>query len=292
MSQQPGPSSPASPAPNANTPAAQSTATPANPNPTNATNPPQQQRLMKIKVDGKEMELPESEVLELASAGRASNQRFQEAAKMKREAEAALKYLDENPAEMFTKRGKDARKWAEEFLLNEIKKEAETPDQKKARENEEKLRKYEANEKEQERQSKDAEMKQAINEQREKYDKLFTQALFESGLPRTPFTVRRMAELQKINLKNKYDLSAPQLAKLVREDYVKEQHSLMGSLDGDQLLDFLGPEIAKKFSKAQIAKLKARGNGSGGSGKNPPTSSQNGSSLTWRDYQKKNRKQA
>lgn len=296
MSQPPAPSSPSNSTPNSPAGAGSSSQTPttsgANPTPKASspvpagTLPP---RLLKIKVDGKEMELPESEVLELASRGKASNQRFQEAAKMKREADAILKHIDDNPAEAFTKRGKDARKWAEEFLMNELKKEAESPEQKRARENEEKLRKYETTEKEQEQQRKDSEMRQAINEQRDKYDKLFTQALFESGLPRTPFTVKRMAELQKTNLKNKLDLSAPQLAKLVREDYVAEQKALLGSLDGDQLIEFLGPENAKKYSKAQISKLRARGTGGSGSGpaRKPAQSNQG---LTWRELQKRNRK--
>jgi hypothetical protein len=247
--------------------------------------------MLKVKVDGQFMELPESEVLELASAGRASNARFQEAAKLRREAEAIMKHAKENPEDFFSKSGRDARKWAEEFLIGELRKEAETPEQKKARENEEKLRKYEASEKEQEQRRKNAEMDQAINEQREKYDKLFTTALFESGLPRTPFTVRRMAELQKINLKKKLELGPSQLAKLVREDYIAEQKSLMGSLEGDQLLDFLGADLVKKLSKAQIAKLKARGTAGSSSNKAPVRSTTTDKQgMSWREYQKRNRR--
>lgn len=246
-------------------------------------------RLLKIKVDGKEMELPETEVLELASAGRASNQRFQEAAKMKREAEQVLQFAKANPKEFFQKTGMNAREWAEKYLLEELQNEAMSPEQKKAKENEDELRKYRDKEKTDADQKHQEEIKQKIGSERERLDKLFTTALFESGLPRTPFTVRRMAELQLINIKNKYELNPSQLAKLVKEDYVTEQKALLGSLDGDQLIEFLGPDNAKKFSKAQIAKLKARGQAQGQSFQKKTTTEAN-TGLTWRELQKRNRK--
>lgn len=248
-------------------------------------------RMMKIKVDGKEVELPETEVLELASAGKASNARFQDAAKLKREADQIIQFAKDNPEEIFKKTGLNPREWAEKYLLGELQKEAETPQQKTARENEEKLRKYEADEKKRTAESERQEEERLTNEQREKYDKLFTQALFESGLPRTKFTVMRMAQLQKINLKKSFDCTAQQLAKIVREDYVAEQKALMGALDGDALIDFLGPEIAKKFSKAQIAKLKNRGTGgsSSAAGKGPVARNQPEPGMSWKDYQRKNR---
>lgn len=246
-------------------------------------------RMLKVKVDGKEVELPESEVLELASAGRASTQRFQEAAKMRKEAEELLKFAKANPKEFFQKTGMNAREWAEKYLIEELQAEAMSPEQRKARENEDKLRKYEADEKGRKDQELNEERQRATAVERERLDKLFTSALYESGLPRTPYTVKRMAELQLINIKNKYELNASQLAKLVKEDYVSEQKALLGSLDGDQLIEFMGPENAKKFSKAQIAKLKARGVGGSAGGQRAPVT-QNNEGLTWRELQKRNRK--
>lgn len=245
-------------------------------------------RMMKIKVDGKEVEMSEKEVLELASAGKSSNQRFQEAAKLRREAEQVLKFAKENPVEFFQKTGMNARQWAEQYLMTELQKEAESPEQKKARENEEKLKKLEA----QDKQRKDSEMqeqiKRATNMERERLEKLFTKALMDSGLPRTKFTVKRMAELQLVNIKNKFELPPEKLAQIVREDYINEQKSLLGSLEGDQLLDFLGSDLVKKFSKAQIAKLKARGTGGSTQKKTDKAPEEPG--LSWREYQKRNRR--
>ena len=183
----------------------------------------------------------------------------------------------------------NARQWAEQYLMEELTREAESPEQRKARENEEKLRKYESDEKQRTEKQRQEQIKRLEDEHRANYDQMFTKALFESGLPRTPYTVKRMAELQLINIKNKYELSASQLAKLVREDYANEQKSLLGSFDGNQLIDILGPELVKKLTTSQIAKLKSKP-GNGIATKVQNQSNPEDSGLTYREWQKRNRR--
>lgn len=246
-------------------------------------------KMMKLKLDGKDVEMSEAEVISYAQQGKASGQRFQEAAAMKRQADELLKFAKDNPKEFFAKTGMNARQWAEEYLISELQIEAMSPEQKKARENEEKLRKYETDEKSRKDQETQAERDKLTNQKREEFDVMFTKALFESGLPRTPYTVKRMAELQLINIKQKLELGPGQLAKLVREDYANEQKALLGGLDGDQLLEFLGPDTVKKLSKAQISKLKAKGIQTQTSGQKLPSKKED-QELTWAQYQRRNRK--
>ena len=281
------PASPAAPTtsatPSAATPAPQAKAPAA---PAEAPAPP---RMLKVKFDGKEVEMPESEVLALASAGKVSTQRFQEEAAMRKQAEELLKFAKANPKQFFEKTGMNARQWAEEYLMQELQMEAMSPEQRKARENEEKLRKFESEEKQRAENAQKEQLRRMEEQHRQNYDQMFTQALHESGLPKTAYTVKRMAELQLINVKNKYELSSAQLAKLVREDYANEQKSLLGALEGDQLLDFLGADTVKKLSKAQIAKLKARQSASGASSA-PRVSQPNTPGLTWKELQRRNRR--
>src|ERR1019366_1901075 len=180
-----------------------------------ASSQPVPERMLKVKFDGQEVEMKESEVLALASAGKVSTQRFQEASALRKQAEDLLKFAKANPTEFFQKTGMNARQWAEEYLMNELQNEAMSPEQRKARENEDKLRKYENDEKKRTEDKRNEEIQRAIGTERERLDLLFTQALNECGLPRTKFTVRRMAELQLINIKGKHELNPAQLAKLV-----------------------------------------------------------------------------
>ena len=250
---------------------------------------PEPPRMLKLKLEGKDVELPESEVIGYAQQGKVATQRFEEASRMKKEAEQLMAFAKANPTEFFQKTGMNARQWAEEYLLGELQREAMSPEQKKAFENEERLRKYEATEKSQKETALKEQEARMTAEQRERYDKIFVQALSESGLPKTAFTVRRMAELQLLNIKNSYELSASQLAKLVREDYASEQKSLVGSLDGDELINFFGEDIVKKLSKAQIAKLKAKGIAAVSQSTNSQPRQSGEKELSWSDYQKRNR---
>lgn len=281
-------STPAPAAPVAATPKA--TASQSNGTPPPAAAPtPVEIRKMKVKLDGKEVEVPESEVLAGYQQGKVAHQRFQEAAQLRKEAEQILQFAKANPTEFFEKTGLNAREWAEKYLIQELEREAMSPEQKKARENEEKLRKFEDDGKKAKEKEEQAYREKLTAEHRNRLDLMFTEALHKSGLPKTPYTVKRMAELQLINIKNKYELGADQLAKLVREDYASEQKSLLGAFDGDQLMEFLGPDLVKKLSKAQIAKLKARGVTPSASTPQRKTSDQP-TGMTWREYQKKNRK--
>ena len=245
-------------------------------------------RKIKLKLDGKDVEMLESEVVAYAQQGKVATQRFQEAAKMRAEAEEVLKFAKANPTEFFNKTGLNARQWAEEYLMKELQAEAMSPEQRKASENEEKLRKYEMTEKQRADAALEAQKERAKQEHMLNYDQMFVKALNESGLPKNQFTIKRMAELQLINIKNKYDLSATQLAKLVREDFAAEQKSIMGGLDGDQLLDFLGADLVKKLSKAQIAKLKAKAQPGAKSAQTNSLPTE-GKELDWIAYQRRNR---
>lgn len=254
----------------------------------------EQARMMRVKIEGKEVEIPESEVLAGYQQGKVASQRFQEAAAMKKEAQEILNLSKKDQREFFKRSGIDPRKWAEDFLMDELKRDAESPDQKKSRENEERLRQYEENEKRTKETAHKQENDRLTNEKRQEFDVMFVKALNESGLPKTPFTIKRMAELQLVNIKKGLELGPQQLAKIVREDYATEQKTLLSALDGDQLIEFLGPDLVKKLSKAQIAKLKARGVATS------PRRAQvqrdepaeGNSRSDWQEYQRRNRGRA
>lgn len=247
-------------------------------------------RMFKIKHDGQESELSEADMIKFAQLGKSSESRFQEAAKTRREAEQIIKFAQENPQEFFKKTGKNARQWAEEYLLGEIQREQMSPEQKKAYENEQLLRQYEAQEKaikakaEQERQA-------ALEQQHMKsYDEMFVKALTESGLPKTPYTVMRMAQLTQVSQRKGLNLDPSQLAKIVREDYLAEQKALFGASDGDALIELLGKEGVKKLSKAQLAKYKStRANTSAPPKREESKDPVSNQVSSWKAFQKKNR---
>lgn len=246
-------------------------------------------RKLKLKLEGQDVELPESEVIALAQQGKVAGKRFQEAAALKKQADEIMKFAKENPKEFFKRTGMNAREWAEQYLMEELRYEQMSPEQQKAVENEKKLKAYEDEKKQAEEKKRADEMAELQKTHMERLDKMFVEALNKSGLPRTSYTIKRMAELQLVNVQKKLELAPEQLAKIVREDYIAEQKALYGNLEGDQLLDLLGPEVVKKLSKAQIAKLKSK-SAPGGTGAPAQRQSNQPSGMTWREYQRRNRR--
>lgn len=273
-------------------------------------------RKLKLKLDGMDIELPENEVVALAQQSAAAQKRFMEAAQLKKQVteerarvEQALEFVKSQPAEALKRLGIDLRTFAEETLTQILSKEREeaalTPDQKKARELEAKLRAYEEKEKAAEEEAKqkaaaEAEEKaRKANAEKEaaimkKYDEMFTDALKKSGVPATPWSVARMATLMRINLKNKHELNAEQLASVVKEDYDGEFKSRMpktekGDYDGEKLLAMLGPDVEKAIKAAFVAKLKSPKAQKFSTPVETPVEKKTESPKRWRDFQNKNR---
>jgi len=232
-------------------------------------------RKLKLKLEGADIELPEEDVIKLAQQASVANRRFQDAAMSRKETEAVLKMLKENPKVAMEKLGIDLRKFSEETLTEIIKREQESPAAKKERELEEKVRSYEAKEAERAEEAKRAELVREESKKREaataeeraqitRLDKLFTKALEDSGVPKTPWSIARMAQLQRVSNKNGWEMPAEQLAKIAREDYDKEFQERVsgykgadGALDGDKLISLFGEDIIKAITKAKVKQLKS-----------------------------------
>src|SRR5271165_3687465 len=104
-------------------------------------------RRLKLKLDGADIELSEDEVVQLAQLSAGAQKRFMEASQSRKQTEDLLQFLKTNPIEAMRRLGLDPRKISEEHLVSELKKEAESPEQKRIREAEDKIRAYEATEK-------------------------------------------------------------------------------------------------------------------------------------------------
>jgi hypothetical protein len=217
----------------------------------------------KLKVDGQELDeeidLNDDEAVKRhLQMSKAAQKRMSEAAQVKRQAEEFIHQLKSNPRAILTdpNLGVDFKKIAEEYLAEQLEMEMLSPEQRKLKEYESKIR---AHEEEKRRQEQEVHQKQLVELQQryaDDYDKKFTSALQTNGIPKTPRTVKRMAELMHKNIEYGFELEPGQLAELVREDYINEMKELFGATDGDTLLKLMGDDMANKIRKADLARLK------------------------------------
>ena len=229
--------------------------------PTNIPNNSQKKKF-KYKADGAEVEeeLDDSEIASRLSLAKAAHKRMQEAAEKQKRFDWMEKTLKENPLQILSDESfggtKKFREVAEKFLIQQLEEEALTPEQRSMKEKERKLAEYEAKEKERQQVEEQSKTQQLEDHYRQEYEKTIISALELSNLPKTESTVKRMAALMQKNITLGLDLEPQYIAQLVREDFISEQKSLVGSMSAEQLIAMFGDEVANKIRKHDLSRFK------------------------------------
>src|SRR5690606_17627576 len=151
---------------------------------------------------------------------------------------------------------------AEEYLAEEVQLELMSPEERELYE----LRKWKQ-EQEQARQQEEMTAQQRAQQQQEMaarqqaqqfYDKKISEVLSQSNLPKTPYTVKRVATLLKTALSKGYELPIETAVDMVRGDFANDVTAMAGALDGDALVKVLGPDIIKRLRKYDLDQIKAK----------------------------------
>lgn len=222
-------------------------------------------RKYKYKADGQdwEEELDDNEVQKRLSLSKGAYKRMEEAALTKKQAEQFVKMLQEDPIKVLTNPAfggqKKFREIAENFLARELEEQMLSPEEKKFRDMESRLKQYEESEKAEKQKAETAQIQKLQEHYQQDYEQKIIKGLQSQNLPKTPKTVRRMAELLAKSIEHGIDLPPEHLAELVKADYVKEMKEMFGSTEGDVLLQLLGDDVGNKIRKADLAKLRGTG---------------------------------
>lgn len=234
---------------------------PADKAPTAPENPPDPARPFKLVVEGKTFWLNQDQLVQWAQKGAGANQRFQEAHKIRQQAESVLALLKRDPRAVLShpSMGIDFDKLAEEHLMKRIEREKLTPEQKELADAKEKLKTHEENERKRLEEAHAAKVQELTAHYAQDFEKDIIASLETSGLPKTRGTVKRMAHYMYEGLKRGYNLKAGDVAGLVLEDYQAEIKELHSTADGDTLLKLFGEDVAKKIREADLRRVQGNG---------------------------------
>jgi hypothetical protein len=246
-------------------PATQAGSSPAKP--PEAQNP----RTYELKVNGKVQKLTEEELIARARMGEAADQRFNEAAKLRKETEAHLGRLRDpeqvmdallDPKLGYTK--EQIRAKFEEWYEREfIEPEKLTEDQKKLREAEARLKKYADEDKQRAEAKTKAEQEQLTEKARGEIQSQIIEALDSGALPKTNFTVRRLAYWIQRNQANGFNAPTSLLVSQVRNEFTASMRDMVEASDGEKLIQLLGDGIVQKIRKYDLEQLKKLRGGGG-----------------------------
>ena len=218
----------------------------------------QEPKKFKFKLNDKDEEFVEQELVELIQSGRNASLSLKQADEVKKQAQQILQLLKENPRKVLSdpSLGVDLYKLAEETLLEKIEQDMLTPEQKKIQEYEKRFKNLEEKEKAEQAKKDQEALAQAESHWVQEYNKLFQEALSVSQLPQTPRTIKRMAELASAHLEQGQPIDAKTLASTLREEYLVEVKELLSASETESLLEILGDEIGNKIIKADLKRLK------------------------------------
>jgi len=215
----------------------------------------------KVTIDGEEKELTVRELARLNSLEKASQKRFQEASNYNKKIEDFINN-SKDPAKALQKLGHDPEKFVEEYMRQKIEEMKLTPEQKKELEEKSKFQ--------EEKKQWEAQVETRI---REEIDVEMSRAFKESGLPKSPFLAARMAgvvaqSIEKSKNGQSEPLSYQEAAVKVKSWFQNATRETLSQMDAKAILDFLGPDMAKKLQGAFVQRIE---------GGTVPTPNSNGS---------------
>ena len=193
--------------------------------------PKDEPKSFKIKVDGKELEIPEDKVPQMLQKAIGAEKRFEEANKIKQEAYEFANYIKTNPIEAMKRAGVDFEKLAVDHVYEQVRYDAMSDEEKRAHDLEkdnqikdQELQRYKDQEaaeiKRREEQEQERKLQQSAIQQQQILEQQMIQALDGSDLPKNKFTVSRIVQYMKSAISKGYmDVTPQDVLKYVESDY-------------------------------------------------------------------------
>lgn len=214
---------------------------------------------VKLKYGDEEIEVGSLDQLtKIAQKGLGAERKFQEAASIRKQAEKLVATLKDNPIEILRHPALRDKmiEAAQDLLFEHIQHEQMSAEERARLQEREELERYRRSEQERKAQEEQRQREEMKERYRQDYERQFIDALGEGGIPKSDWAVTRMAQYMRQAIKNGMSNITPKdVVHLVKRDWQQAQADLYGQLDGEKLIQMLGPDIAEKIRKADVAKL-------------------------------------
>lgn len=212
----------------------------------------------KLKVNQKDLELDYDEVIARAQKAEAADERFKEAAALRREADERRKEIqafEKDPWGYLKGKGRDPYELAESLLLEKIKYEQMSDEQREAlaaKMEAEELRAWKEEHEGKEKAKRDAELSEKAVQS---IDQDIGETLKSLGRKPTPRLVARIAETMLAHMtKSEGEVSAKNVIGSVQKEYQADIHEYLSNMTPDQLREVLPRDLLDGLRKADVEK--------------------------------------
>jgi len=223
---------------------------------------------LKVNNKMKDLEIDlsnDEEVQKYLQKAMASDEKFQEAAGLRKQVEQLVNELKTNPLAILRhpQLGIDIKALAQQVLNEEIEEMKLSPQEKKIKELEQALKEKDEKEKKSEEERSIAERAKMEQEAAAQLDEQITNALGKSNLPKSPYVVRRMADSMIAAMDMGFaDVTPEQVLPFVEEQILGEINRLFEEAPEDMfdkvMENVVGKKHLDKYRKSKVAKSRSK----------------------------------
>ncbi|MFI5241261.1 MAG: hypothetical protein ACHQUA_02385 [Microgenomates group bacterium] len=217
----------------------------------------------KLKVYGREVtdkiDLDnEEELVKRLQKAHSFDKVAQESSQLRKAAEQFVDLLRKDPRKVLSDPNIniDLKKFAQDIINADLEDQAKTPEQREIEKLRADLEARISKEKEDEDTRKKSEFEKLQTETEQKLESDITSALEGGNLPKTPYTVKKMAEIMMTALENDIELSAKEVIPLLRKQMQEDIKQMFSASSDDLLEEMLGNDNLTRLQKRRLAKSK------------------------------------
>lgn len=213
-------------------------------------------QLYEFDINGKKRLMTIEQMKREVQKGIAAEDKFREAATMRKEAQTILEYFKTNPAKAMKEMGHDVRQMAEEYLADEIRKEMMSPEQREAMDWKRRAEESESKLKEADTKAEAEQHQLKVQKIKQKYDVELTEALTASGLQSDPSIIKGVARIMHDYLQDGYEISAKDAVAEFQDSLLKQASTLIRLVGPEKATAMLGDDFMTSIRKEDLKKLK------------------------------------
>lgn len=214
----------------------------------------------KLKYDGIEEEVDENALLTYAQKHKGSEKKFQEAAKMRKDAEARveqvnalLEAIKSDPLSVLTDPalGVDVKALAQKVIEDELRELELSPEQKRLRDTEKELNDIKKRYEEEKTQREQQRLKAEEEAYYAKVETDLVDAIGASSLPKAPYVAKRVADIMVTAIEMGKDITAAKATEILENSLRSE----FENMDDSTLEKLMGEKIMKRLTKSQVKRI-------------------------------------
>lgn len=223
-------------------------------------------RKYQLTVNGKAKDIEidtdnDDEMRKYLQKAMAADEKFQEAAMTRKQAEQLVEMLRTNPVSILKhpELGLDIKALATQILNEELEEMSKTPEQKKLEEMEKQLKEYQEEKKKLEEGKRQAEMERIQAEAYQQLDDDITDALGKSDLPKSPYVIKRISDamIEAVELGH-VDVRVQDIMPYVEQQILGEIQAMFEAKPADVMEKIIGKKNLDNYRKTKISKTKAK----------------------------------